>query len=194
MPTHLSRFFQKQRLERKLKPGQLAALAGCVNISKNGGRIKEFEETGDISKDLLFRLINAFEVDLATIEQLIEQDRQEYLEAWSKWVDTPVAPYGVVRWMATVYQHVKLPQGITLEDAEALVKDMAMNRAKRCCLVWNRRLTVWFDREGGIEGRTEATPGQSNCPYTQIGRRSFLFGQNLRVPIMIELPKKSPVD
>ncbi len=194
MSTHLSRFFQKLRLERKLKPGQVAALAGCINISKNGGRIKEFEETGDISKELFIRLINAFDVDHATVEQLIELDRQEYLEAWTKWVDTPVEPYAVIRWMAAVYQNVKLPKGITLEDAEALVKALAIKRALRCCLVWNRRLTIWFDREGGIEGRTEASPRESNSPYMQIGRGTFLFGHDLRIPIMTELPKKPPID
>jgi hypothetical protein len=36
MSTHLSRYFERLRRSRNLKPGQLAQLAGCTNVPKAG--------------------------------------------------------------------------------------------------------------------------------------------------------------
>jgi len=51
MSTNLSRHFQQQRLDRGMKPGQLARLAGCVNAQKNGNCIRQFELSGSIGQE-----------------------------------------------------------------------------------------------------------------------------------------------
>ena len=52
MSTNLSRYFQQKRLDRGLKPGELARLAGCGNVQKNGSRIRSFELSGSIGQEL----------------------------------------------------------------------------------------------------------------------------------------------
>jgi hypothetical protein len=82
MSTNLSRYFQQKRLDRDLKPGQLARLAGCLNVPKNGSRIRSFELSGRISQELFEKIAAVLEIDPATIEQLVEQDRREFFQAW----------------------------------------------------------------------------------------------------------------
>ena len=91
MSTHLSRYFQQKRLEKGLKPGQLARLAGCVNVPKNGGRIRSFELSGHIGQELFDKLAAVLEIDASTIERFVEQDRKEFFEAWLAWVSEPTS-------------------------------------------------------------------------------------------------------
>ena len=92
MSTHLSRYFQQQRLGRGLKPGQLARLAACVNVQKNGSRIRTFELSGTIGQELFERIAAALEIDAGTIERLVKQDRKEFFEEWLAWVNEPIQP------------------------------------------------------------------------------------------------------
>ena len=82
MSTNLSRYFQQKRLDRGLKPGQLAGLAGCVNVQKNGGRIRAFELSGNIGQELFEKIAAVLGIDAGTIERLVEQDRREFYQAW----------------------------------------------------------------------------------------------------------------
>jgi hypothetical protein len=81
MSTNLSRYFQQKRLDRGLKPGQLARLAGRVNIQKNGSRIRSFELSGNIGQELFERIATVLKIDPATIEQVVEQDRRVFFLA-----------------------------------------------------------------------------------------------------------------
>jgi|694.fasta_scaffold13164_11 hypothetical protein len=188
--THLSRHFEQLRLERGLRPGQLAVLAGCSNPSKNGGRIRQFETTGKISRELLTKLIVALEVDRAVVVRLIETDQREYHERWLAWVNTPIRPYFVVRIMAAIYNEMALPRGLTQEEAETHTSNFAKKHSLMCCLVWSRRLSVWFDRDGVVYDRTEAVPGKINTPYSWFGNKSFIFSGDFTKPISIDAPPK----
>ncbi len=119
MSTHLSRYFQQQRLDRGLKPGQLARLAGCLNVPKNGSRIRTFELSGHITHELFEKIATVLEIDAATIQRLVEQDRREFFQAWLQWVNEPIKPYLVIRLMAAIYSSRALPAEIsTQEEAE----------------------------------------------------------------------------
>ena len=79
----------------------------------------------------------------------------------------------VVRLMACVYSSIVLPEGITTpEQAEAWACEFAREHRLRVCLVVSRRLSVWIDRSGGVEARTEATPDVPNVP---VGGLRFLL-------------------
>lgn len=190
MSTNLSRYFEKLRLERGLKPGELARLIGAPNASKIGGRIRQFELTGVVSRELLIQLMAFFGVDKESIDRLIAVDRQEYYEKWLQWVDTPIEPYCVTRLMATVYRSIAVPPELTQEQAEARIADFAKKEHLICCLVWSRRLSVWFNREGVVYARNEATPGVIHMPCSRIGHKSFLFAGDLRKMVSVELPPK----
>jgi hypothetical protein len=68
LSTNLSRYFEQKRLEKGLKPGHLARLAGCANVQKNGSRIRTFELSGNIEQELFEKITAALEIDAGTIE------------------------------------------------------------------------------------------------------------------------------
>ena len=190
MSTHLSSHFEQARIARGLKPGQLAQQIG-KNVSKIGNRIRTFELTGDISKELFEKLVAFFEIDAAIIERLVEQDRREFFREWLAWVNEPITPYLVERLMAAIYRSVPLPPEITtMERAEEWGAAVAGELKRKCCLVWSRRISIWFDERGDVVNRSEAVPGQPNCPWMKIGGKTFNFSEELRSVKMIDWPKK----
>ena len=180
MSTNLSRCFQQKRLDRGLKPGQLARLAGCVNVQKNGSRIRSFELSGSIGQELFEKIAAVLGIDAATIERLVEQDRREFYQAWLDWVNEPIQPYLVIRLMAAIYSSRAVPSEITtMEQAETWAGAVAGEIKKRCCLVWSRRISCWFNEEGKLTHRSEAKPGEPNTPWVQLGGQRFVFGDDL---------------
>ena len=196
MSTHLSSYFCQQREAKGLRPGQLARLAGCANVEKQGGRIREFEISGKISKELFERLTTALNIDLETIERLVGQDRKEFFEAWLKWVNEPIQPHLVVRLMAAVYSSQKLPPEITtMEEAEAYASSVAAESKRRVCLVWSRRISCWFLPTGELNVRTDAEPGQPNLPWLKVRGKgtAFVFGEGLTTGSTVDWPvQKGP--
>ncbi len=187
--TNLSRHFEQTRLTRNLKPSELARLAGCKNVLKNGNRIRQFEITGDISKELFAKLAAVLEINPATVERLVEKDRREFFEAWLAWVNEPIQPHLVVRLMAAVYSRLAVPPGITtMDEAEAWAATVASERRMKCCLVWNRRISVWFTEDGAVYSRSEAVPGEPNAPWMKVGGKRFLFGDGLRTIGVVDDP------
>lgn len=186
-PTHLSRHFEQQRRARDLRPGQLATLAGYTNPSKIGNRIRQFELSGDISKELFETLVVALEIDTNTIKRLVQLDWND----WWAWVNEPITPYLVDRLMATVYRKVPLPPEITTQDeAEAWAAKFASGVKRRCCLVWSRRISIYFNEEGNLSSISEAAPGRPNEPWMQIGGTKFLFGADMRSMDLVDRPKR----
>jgi hypothetical protein len=193
MSTNLSRHFQQKRLDRGLKPGQLARLAGCVNVQKNGSRIRSFELSGSIGQELFEKIAAALEIDAGTIEQLVEQDRRKFYQAWLAWVNEPIQPYLVIRLMAAIYSSRAVPPEITTrEEAEKWAGAVAGEVKKQCCLVWSRRISYWFSEDGTLTKRTTARPGEPNTPWIKIGGKgpAFLFGDDLGTVSMVDWPEK----
>lgn len=193
MSTHLSRHFQQKRLDRGLKPGQLARLAGCMNVQKNGGRIRSFELSGDIGQELFEKIAAVLEIDAVAVERLVEQDRREFYQAWLEWVNEPIKPYLVIRLMAAIYSSRAVPPEIaTREEAEKWAGAVAGEIKKRCCLVWSRRISCWFGEDGRLTNRTRARPGEPNTPWIKIGGRgpAFVFGDDLGTASKVDWPKQ----
>lgn len=189
--THLSRHFEQQRLARNLKPGQVAQLCGSSNVSNVGSRIRVFELSGNVSKELFGKLVAVFEIDAGTIESLVEQDQREFFEQWLAWANEPITPHLVIRVMAAIYTTRAVPPAITtMEAAESWASWVAREIKKRCCLVWSRRISSWFGEDGSLLQRTEAVPGEPNVPWIKIGGRMFLFGDDLRSTTPVVWPKK----
>jgi hypothetical protein len=191
--TNLSRHFQQKRLEKGLKPGELARLAGCANIQKNGSRIRCFELSGNVGQELFEKIAAVLEIDAATIERLVEQDRKEFFDEWLAWVNQPIQPYLVIRIIAAIYGSRPVPSEITTrEEAETWAGAVASEIKKRCCLVWSRRISCWFGEDGTLAQRTEAVPGEPNVPWIKIGGKgpAFVFGDDLGSVSMVDWPKK----
>jgi hypothetical protein len=174
--TNLGSFIKAERLKHGLTLGQVARLVGYRNINKGARRIACLEQTGVARAALLANVAEALKLDWPTVERLAEEDRQERLRAWERWVSEPVPMYMVVRLMAAVYTKHTLPCGIeTPVEAEAWACSFARQHRFRVCLVVSRRLSVWIDAEGQVEARSEARPGEPNVPFMQVKGRRFLL-------------------
>jgi transcriptional regulator with XRE-family HTH domain len=162
-------YFHARRIDRGLTLGQIARMVGYRNVSKGANRIARFERDGAISELLLARLAEALEIDLPTVEDLMEQDRQEYLRAWGAWVNEPVPMCLVVKYLPAVYGSKELPEGVkTPEEAEKYACEYARRNRRQVCLAVSRRLSVWINKEGKVEARTEATPDDANVPSMRL--------------------------
>jgi hypothetical protein len=85
----------------------------------------------------------------------------------------------IAKLIPAVYARVPLPpEIITQEQAEVYAREYAQQHGWRCCLVVSRRLSVWIGKDGEIEARTEAKPGEANVPGMSLkaNKRPFLFG------------------
>lgn len=174
MSTHLSRYFEQLRHARSLKPGELAAKAGCTNIAKSGGKIRTFELTGAISKELLGKLIIALDVKYSEVERLIECDRKVWFEKWMKWCSEPSKPYLLIRLMPSIYALQNVPDHIYgLEEVEQWASDIARAHHRKCCLFWDRRISIWFDSNGTATGYVEAGLGDKNFPGFSVQGKAF---------------------
>jgi len=103
--------------------------------------------------------------------------------------------YLVIRLMAAIYSSRPVPSEIaTLEEAEKWASTVAGEIKKRCCLVWSRRLSCWFNEEGKLTHRTRAKPGEPNVPWIKIGGKgpAFVFGDDLDTARMVDWPKEPP--
>ena len=134
--------------------------------------------------DPLVNVAEALALDWTTVERLAEEDRQELLREWERWVSEPVPMYLVVRLMAAIYVRIGLPAEVTTpEQAEAWACGFAHQHRCRVCLVVSRRWSVWIDADGQVEARTEARPGEPNMPLMRVrGRRFLLEGYDHRGP------------
>jgi hypothetical protein len=171
MPTNLGNYFRIQRETKGLNLNRLARLIGYKNDCKGMNRIGSFENHGVVHPDLLKKLMVALDVDPAIVDQLVEQDRLEFFAEWTKWVNTPIDPYLVIRLMPAIYCRKDIPDTVrNIDEAEDYAVSISKRMHCKVCLVLSRRITLWFNSEGVLDDATEAVPGQSNVPTMRLGR------------------------
>jgi len=179
MSNDLGSYFREQRGKLGLSLGQLARMVGYRNVSKGANKIVRFEREGTVTEELLARLAEALQIDFATVERLIDQDRQEYLREWEAWVSQPVPMALIAKLIPAVYARVPLPAEITThEQAEAFACAYAKVHNRQVCLAVSRRLSIWIDKEGVVYARTGAKPDSPNTPFMRLrgSGKGFLFG------------------
>jgi len=154
MKSALAEYFGKTRRQKGLKVVDLARLIGFSNTNKGCRRIMAFEDTGEDETGLIPRIADALEISEPVIRELEELDRRAY----QAWLSEPVQPYIVVRWLSAFYSSFDLPDGIPLEEAEKTASETARTQQKRCCLVWNRRRSIYYTEDGTIERISEESP------------------------------------
>ncbi|MCY2927896.1 MAG: hypothetical protein NTV86_00090 [Planctomycetota bacterium] len=76
-----------------------------------------------------------------------------------------------------VYKTQRLPESVTtIEQAQEHASQTARQWNRLVCLVWSRRLSVYFDEQGQVEVRAVATPDRHVAPFMRIGNKRFLLG------------------
>ena len=151
---------------------------GYKSIVGAANKIVMFEERGDIRADLFEKLKAALRIDDATAERLIQQDQREYIAAWWAWANQPV-PWVVYRKDVPLFMPPwPVPEEVTTqEEAETWARQFAIDNHAPAVLYLSHRISVWFDREGKITSRHEASPGEVTVPYLQLkgGGTKFRF-------------------
>ncbi len=186
--TPLGRFLKKRRLALGLeRPGHLARLirpgAPLDSLSKLGARIRNLEEEGVGDRNLLDGVVAALGVASHDLEAVLTEERrlrqeeaEERRRQWEEWVSEPVRPYLVLRRMPAIYFHRAAPAEVaTLEEAQTWASGMARRERAEICLVFDRRLRVWFKASGEESSRSQATPDDPGVPFTRIGNKRILF-------------------
>jgi transcriptional regulator with XRE-family HTH domain len=163
--TKLGLFFRDRRLAKGMKVSDLARLIGYQNISHGSQRIHDLERVGVGDPALVTKVAGALGVPEAEYQPLQRDDQQERMKDWAAWVNEPIRPYFIVRQMAAMYQPRPLPSWILAQEhAEKYVADIARQLRLRCCLVWSRRLSIFYSADGMVENVQEAVFGQDNAP------------------------------
>ena len=171
MKSHLGSHFRETRIAKGLSLGQLARRVGYKNINKGCRRIATFERTGQVTAELLRKMTFTLGIGSEVIEELLDEDQREY----RRWLSEPVKPYVVIRLLAAFYSWVELPEAVeSLEEAERFAAGLAKKHRLRTCLVWSRRISIYFTADGSVEGIMEASPG----PVMKIGGRKCLLGMD----------------
>ena len=195
MATNLSAHFKQQRLRLGLRVGDVARRMGYTRIVGTANKIVMFEEEGDIRAELFRKLAVALEIDEATINRLIEQDRREFVQRWNDWADQPIEPHLVFRAIPGVYFRQEIAEGVqTTEAMERYAAEFAKDRHMKVWLVLTRRRTIFFDEDGVKKHVQEAVPGHCNSPYMCLGgsKQKFLFTTGMAMRPLNEPEQHGP--
>ena len=162
----MSRYLANLRIERELKPGQLAAILQASNISKIGSLIRQFELTGDISPYWFKKLINELNPPKDALQKCITQDQEahrkeieEQKTKWNQWADTAIDPYLTIRYIPAVYGTKSIPKAFTSlrEDAEWWCSNELKSFRAKGYLNWTRREQTIFEKGGSNSWRCRAS-------------------------------------
>ena len=188
--TNVSRYLAKLRIERELKPGQLASLLKASNISKVGSLIRQFELNGDINHYWFKKLTNELKPNKDVLRQCITQDQETHLKdieeqkiKWNQWADTAIDPYLTIRYMPAVYGTKNIPKEFTSsrESAEWWCSQELKRFRSKGYLSWTRREQTFFERGGSNPWQCKATFEEPPaCAWMQVAGSSekFIFQEN----------------
>lgn len=73
MRRHLAEHFRSARVAKAWSLEELARQTGYGRVKKTARRIARFERDGRINDELLARIADALQIDLATVEGLLEE-------------------------------------------------------------------------------------------------------------------------
>ena len=188
--SHLSRLLATLRLQRGLRPAQLAARLRASNVSKVGSVIRAFELGEPISDYWLEKLITELQPDPTDLRRCLELDQAEALEqlerervAWETWADEPIEPFLTIRYMPAVYGLREVPRAFC--NRRELAEDWAADELKRFgakgFLSWTRRERTWYDQRGLNPDRRYVTfEGRTAGAWMQVSgsQQKFLLGSS----------------
>ena len=146
MTSKLGTYCRAQRITKGLTLGQLAREVGYRNIGKGTNRLHTLETTGEVQPNLLVKVVAILGLDPRVVQELIEEDHQEFLREWNLWADEPIRPHLVCKVISGVYLRRQLPDdALTPAAAEVYASQFARDHAaahSEICLVLSRRKCV----------------------------------------------------
>jgi len=196
--TNVSRYLAKLRIERELKPGQLASLLKASNISKVGSLIRQFETKGEISTYWFNKLIHELKPKKDILQKCIEKDQESYRKEieeqeikWNQWADIAIDPYLTIRYMPAVYGTKRIPQAFShnREDAEWWCSRELKGLRAKGYLNWTRREQTFFEKGGSHSWRCKATFEEPPaCAWMQVSGSSekYIFKEGLTSTVKVQ--------
>jgi hypothetical protein len=166
--SHVARLFESLRLQRGLRPGELAARLGAANLSKVGGLIRTFELGEPICDHWLKKLVAELQPAPAELRRCLELDQAEATEqlqrerlAWEAWADQTIPPYlAIRRWPLSRGDEIKeVPWRfcISREQAEGWASAVLRRSRAAGSLNWSRRELTCYDKGGQHPRRVAVT-------------------------------------
>jgi hypothetical protein len=178
MYTRTGAFIAEQRRAQRLNPQELASRVGYQNLGKGGNRILALERDGVTVPGLLDKIISVLELDPDHVRALVEEDRQEFQDAWERWINEPVEPELRRRLIPATWGRIRMPEGLSREGAVEFAKTRAVEERLTYLLIPSRREEVWCYPSGRIYVRP-MTVGDVQGGVTHLrgrGGRGFVFG------------------
>lgn len=188
--SHLSRHLAALRLQRGLRPGQLAARLGASNVSKVGSLIRAFELGEPLSDHWFKKLIAELQPDPAELRRCLELDQAEAAEqlererlVWEAWADQPIEPFLSIRYSPGAGLMRRVPGAFcnSREQAEGWAVDQLRRCPYKGILTWTRRECTWFDERGvNPRRRPEAFTNRHVGAWMQVSgsQQKFLLGSS----------------
>jgi hypothetical protein len=168
-------FLREERFRRGISLGTLASNLGATSpksMSRRCNRIVAIERGELFDAELISRITASLELDQSRVATLVEEEKEAELQAWQIYVNTTVPPVLHIKPFSGFWFRQSLPddflgnEALTIDYARTVSEN---NPSWTIELAVNRRLTYLL-RNGQIEGRIEAKPGQPNAPYMTIGK------------------------
>jgi transcriptional regulator with XRE-family HTH domain len=176
MSNHLGDYLKARREQLGLGRNEVVHRLGYTNLNRGSRRLCNVEEGRWINLDFLRRLMGVLQIEPQVVRELIDRDRQEYVDAWNKWADEPIPMQAVVRCIPGFMAGIKMPDDVTTpEQAVTWAVSTAQRVHKKIIIVASRRVCYTIHEDGRVDGPFIATPDNDVMPYMSVGRTRFLF-------------------
>lgn len=127
--SSLSTLFKTTRKARGLSLADVARKAGYLNLNKGTRKFLQIER-GEVA----FPPVSLLEQFGKALE-LADEDIMLALSEDFTQLDKPVEPQAIIRAMPAVYLTLKLPKGVTQEEAKRLAKEHSVKSGRYVCVV-----------------------------------------------------------
>jgi hypothetical protein len=172
--NYVGQLIHAARIARSMTFGDLARSCGATTAkttSRISQRLVLFERESVRDRRLLQKVITALALDPQHVIELLDRQRVEELEEWSRWADEVVPIELHLRPFAAVWIKLDVPEEITANKLLAIdyAKQKTMNSDEiRIVVVLDRRRSVTIAR-GDVVATHEAKPNVGLRPYVVIG-------------------------
>lgn len=168
--NHLGEYIRSRRENLGLRRSAVAKLLGYENVSKGSRRVHDLEQGQATNRDFLLRLIAVLQIEPQVVQELINRDRHDYVEAWNRWADQPTPMHAAIRLIPGFIVGIDLPKGITSpEQAVAWAVETAIRRRMKTFIVVSRRLSFTVHEDGRVDD-IHATPDDNAMPWMALGK------------------------
>jgi hypothetical protein len=131
-------------------------------------RLVRLEREGVDTRGLLNDVVRVLGLDAIEIRRLVGEDERERLEKFQRWLDEPVMPVLYERVIPGVVLRVWIPDAYaqaSRDVLEAYAADFARRARHKVCLQLTNRYSTWFEEDGTVGARSDATLGEIITPF-----------------------------